>query len=602
MSFPIFTAGESPYGVSVLKNAHASLAAPVMTTDNPRVNQSEMSVTCVLTSANPDRQGDVIDPLGGDFSEHETNPVVMFHHGKQHKLPIGKAEDRNGNYTVRHMKSPAGNDILVGTTHFAQSNRFAQDVFGLVAEDVLRGVSIGFDPPELESDIDVLGPSPSLDRNAMHFKAWKLLEYSHTPIGVNRDALTVKIEKALEGSLKMHPALLQALQPLSQPRKTVVAVTSHSPAHAKAGCAGMSPKQKAAVAIAKNAGNAKKKAPVKKGYETSINETVGKPSSVPPCPACGGTGAFATRETPYGYECQGCGGGYGLDEAHAAKGWPAFRKKGVIAVVKALDPSTFVRWKKAIKAMDDEDYDDPTDPSDLETSGDSGVGAVDADLAATDPVDGADALADVATDETADAGLAEDAMADGMDADGPTPAVKSYYDASQGLLDLAVMFESGMKKSEHSKARKNASKVIADLRKVAAEVKTFGDKVQAELDKMPVAGEPELPEDESPEDQADAEADPADLETEEDGTLVTKGYTPQRLTFADLSHASAAFGTTVVSRTAPASAPSDSALASQVKALERQLKARDREIAKRDEALNELTDTLEAVARRSGNR
>ncbi len=555
---------DSLFGVSILKDTAASLAAPVITTDNPRVDQSAMSVTCVLTSANPDRQGDIINPAGGDFSEHETNPVVMFHHGKQHKLPIGKAEDRDGNYTVKHVKSPTGNDILIGTTHFAQSNQFAQDVFGLVAEDVLRGVSIGFDPPELEDDVDILGPSPSLDRNAMHFKSWKLLEYSHTPIGVNRDALTVKIEKALEGSVKMHRFLLKALQPFAHQRKTVVPV--RTPVVTKA-CATM-PKPRAA-AVAKVAPKGKKK-PVTKGYQTSINESVGKPSSVPPCPECGGTGAYSTRDTPYGYECKKCGGGYGLDDKHEAKGWPAFRVKGAVAVVKALDPLAFIRWKPVRKAMDNEDEIPPDDATA------DAVGSVDADLP-PDP----DAVDPDAIPEDPDAMPGDD-----MD-DGPTPAVKSYYDASQGLLDLAMMFESGMKKSEHSKARKQASKIIGDLRKVAAEAKAFGDKVQAEMDKMPVAGE-DSPDVEEVTD--DAEANPDDLETEEDGALVTKNYAPRRLTYADLA------GTGAVA-TRPA--VSDATMANQVKALERQLKAKDREISELSTALDESTETLNAVARRN---
>ena len=216
----------SAYGVCVLKDAPASLAAPV-SNFKPHIDRGAMSVTAILTTRTPDRQGDIIDPAGGDFSEHETNPVVLFHHAKTHKLPIGKAEDRDGNYTVRLVKASDG-DVLIGTTHFAQSNRFAQDVFGLVAEDILRGVSIGFDPLNDDDSVDELGPSPVLKRSALHFKGWKLLEYSHTPIGVNRDALTVAVQKALDGSRKLDPRLLAMLQPLTAPRKTVVAVTTNT--------------------------------------------------------------------------------------------------------------------------------------------------------------------------------------------------------------------------------------------------------------------------------------------------------------------------------------------------------------------------------------
>jgi hypothetical protein len=481
----------------------------------------------------------------------------MFHHGKTHKLPIGKAEDRDGNYTVRNVKAPNGHDILIGTTHFAQSNRFAQDVFGLVAEDVLRGVSIGFDPPADESEIDVLGASPTLDRPAMHFKSWKLLEYSHTPIGVNRDALTVKVEKALEGSLKMHPMLLKALRPLSNPRKTVVAVHNPAaPAHAKARCAVMKP-------VAKP-----KKKPVKKGYEASIDETVGKPASVPNCPECNGSSIPLERNTPYGYECQDCGGRHGLADGFESKGWPQFRSRGVKAIVKAFDPQQFIRFAPVGKAMDDDELDDPTDPNNTEPYDDSGVGAVDADLPPED-----------------DAAPVDDAVP--MDDEGPTPAVKSMYDASQGLLDLCSAVEAGMKKSEHGKARKYAAKLCADLRKAAAEAKTFGDKVAAELDKLPSESGEDEPE---PEVDGEAEPDADDIEADEDGAIVTKNYTPRRWTFSELAGQAPA---------ATVTPPSDAALARQVKALERQLKAKDKAIADRDSALNDLTDTLETVARRN---
>ena len=232
---------DSPYGVVAVKDAlgPAPLLAPTVA-EKPVVSKRDMSVTCVLTTPAPDRQGDIVVPAGADFSEHRINPVVLFHHGKGQNghLPIGKAEDRNGNYTVRLTKGQDGQDRLVGTTHFSQSNRFAQDVFGLVAEDILRGVSVGFDPrddgPRNQKSVEVLGDSPTLDRPALKFNRWTLLEYSHTPIGVNREALTVAVNKALDGSRVIHPSLLKYLQPYAAPRKTVVATGGALPRVEKA--------------------------------------------------------------------------------------------------------------------------------------------------------------------------------------------------------------------------------------------------------------------------------------------------------------------------------------------------------------------------------
>lgn len=231
----------SPYGVVAVKGASgtAELLSPVVT-EKPTVSTRDMSATCVLTTPAPDRQGDIVVPSGADFSEHRINPVVLFHHGKGQNghLPIGKAEDRSGNYTVRLLKGQDGRDRLVGTTYFSQSNRFANDVFGLVAEDILRGVSVGFDPrddgPRNQKAVEVLGDSPTLDRPALKFNRWTLLEYSHTPIGVNREALTVAVNKSLDGSRVMHPSLLKYLRPYASPRKTVVAVGGALPRVEKA--------------------------------------------------------------------------------------------------------------------------------------------------------------------------------------------------------------------------------------------------------------------------------------------------------------------------------------------------------------------------------
>lgn len=246
------TAKEKPqFGVSVLKSALAPLASPV-STNKPHVDTKKMCVTAVLTARSPDRQGDIVDPLGGNFGEHMANPVVMFHHGKQHRLPIGKAEDPDGNYTVQNYKAQQG-DLLFGTTYFAQSNAFANDVFGLIAEDVLRGVSIGFDPLYHKDAVEELGESPILDRPALHFKSWKLLEYSHTPIGVHPEALTAIVRKAEDGSRKMHPTLVRVLQPYATPKRTTVAVTTTK------GCEGMPTAQKAAVAAAKDKSKTKPK-------------------------------------------------------------------------------------------------------------------------------------------------------------------------------------------------------------------------------------------------------------------------------------------------------------------------------------------------------
>lgn len=412
-------------GVSVLKDAPAALAAPTVAF-KPSIDRGQMAVTSILTTETPDRQGDVVDPAGGDFSEHETNPVVMFHHGKTHKLPIGKSEDKDGNYTVRLVKARDGSDVLIGTTHFAQSNRFAQDVFGLVAEDVLRGVSIGFDPLSDNDAVEELGQSPTLERSALHFKGWKLLEYSHTPIGVNRDALTQVVHKAYDGSRKLHPVLLKALEPMATPRRTTVSV------------------------------------PVAKAAAPTVRKAMPKPADddqdeMDDIEADGGSGADADGMDP------GTGGGTGPDGGY--------------------DPAT------------DDPGDDPALPANY--------GTPDADSE-------------------------------------PPPTVQTLTDGAQGLLDLCSAIEQGMKKSEHMKGRKYAMKLCADLRKTAAEVSQFADRVHSEIKGAPAdpgdTGDTEDADgdgDGSDSNEEEAESAPDAPETDDEGAIVKKGYAPRRFLFAD---------------------------------------------------------------------
>lgn len=468
---------DSGFGVRVLKSAFAALAAPVQGLIKPDIDRGKMSVTSVLTTQTPDRQGDIIDPTGGVFDEHQSNPVVMFHHGKQHKLPIGKAEDPRGNYTVRLIKGADG-DALVGTTYFSQSSKFANEVFGLIAEDILRGVSIGFDPLNDPDSVDELGPSPVLKRPALHFKGWTLLEYSHTPLGVNRDALTVAVQKSLDGSRTMHPQLLDYLKPWAEGRKAM----ARGGAAVEKGCAGMTKPQKAAVAIA----TAKKKKPA-----------------------------------------------------------PGVRK-----------------------AMPDDDDDDDTQSGD-EQDQTQNTPMDETDPGAGVPDDNFDPTEDDPGDDPALAGTQYATPED----DTPPPTVQTLTDGAQGLLDLRSAVESGMKKSEHMKGRKYAAKLCADLKQIAAEVKQFADKVRAELAGAPTdGGEDTAPGDDSDNDDMPAEAP----ETDDEGAIVTKGYSPRRWIYAD------AAGETRVTSTADA----------------QQLKALQDENNRLKRTLEGLLNDIEAADRR----
>ena len=167
------------------------------------VDAGLMRVTCVVSTPRPDHQGDVLVPAGLDTSVHRINPVVFYDHRRHHPLPIGKAQSPDGAYTVR-----AQNDLVVADTYFARSDPFAEQVFKLVEQDVLRGVSVGFAPV---GAVKVIGRDPSdPDRPACRYDRWQLHEYSHTPAPTNPEALTVALEKG-----RWHPLILKSLAPFA---------------------------------------------------------------------------------------------------------------------------------------------------------------------------------------------------------------------------------------------------------------------------------------------------------------------------------------------------------------------------------------------------
>jgi HK97 family phage prohead protease len=146
-----------------------------------RVDLANMIVRAVISTDTPDRAGDVIVPKGlRNADEFLRNPVVLWAH--QRSLPpIGTCE----RLTIEA-------DRIVAETKFSASSPFAQDVFKLYAEGVLRGWSIGFVPAKVE-------PLPTTRGKpaGVCFPEWDLLEYSAVPIPENPQALTLAVRKGM---------------------------------------------------------------------------------------------------------------------------------------------------------------------------------------------------------------------------------------------------------------------------------------------------------------------------------------------------------------------------------------------------------------------
>jgi phage head maturation protease len=147
-----------------------------------KVDPSAMLVRSVISTPIPDRAGDVMLPGGlRNAEEFLRNPVVLWAH--QRTLPpIGTCE--------RLVIEP---DRIIAETKFSASSAFAQDVFKLYAEGVLRGWSIGFVPVRAHP----IQPTRDNPQSGTSYSLWDLLEYSAVPVPENPEALTLAIRKGM---------------------------------------------------------------------------------------------------------------------------------------------------------------------------------------------------------------------------------------------------------------------------------------------------------------------------------------------------------------------------------------------------------------------
>jgi phage head maturation protease len=156
---------------------------------------ASQTIRCVISTADPDRAGDVVVPRGlRNAAEYLKNPVVLWAHNRA-VPPIG---------VCTHLEVEA--DRVIAETRFAKGVPLAEELFRLYEQGVLRGWSIGFIPRKARlRPADDSGLSP---RRGLLIEEWDLLEYSAVPVPENPAALTLAVHKGLRAWLKDPFALL----------------------------------------------------------------------------------------------------------------------------------------------------------------------------------------------------------------------------------------------------------------------------------------------------------------------------------------------------------------------------------------------------------
>lgn len=180
-----------------------------------QIADGERAAIQVISSRAIDRDGEILDPKGGVFTDYLLNPVVLWAHDYS-RPPIGSAE---------WVKSSA--DTVTAKTVYANTP-FADEVYTLKKEGHLRAASVGFialdtvwngergwnETVQKYSEKWEMKPKEFDNVSALITK-WLLLEYSDVPVPANPQALQAAVGKGFAVSAEMMKAL--GVEPAEQP-------------------------------------------------------------------------------------------------------------------------------------------------------------------------------------------------------------------------------------------------------------------------------------------------------------------------------------------------------------------------------------------------
>ena len=150
----------------------------------------ERSFVAKLTTARLARDNEVLLPQGLNAKDYEANPVIYWNHDYS-KPPVGLCLGlkRSSNHWSAKGRLAARPENHVGEW-------LPDTLHSLMKQNILRGVSVGFDPFEsrrpTDRDKQEFGP----EIQTVYAK-WHLLEYSLCGLMANQDALVEAVSKGV---------------------------------------------------------------------------------------------------------------------------------------------------------------------------------------------------------------------------------------------------------------------------------------------------------------------------------------------------------------------------------------------------------------------
>lgn len=138
------------------------------------IREDKREVDFVCSTERLDSWGTILEQ-DWDLKRYKANPVVLYAHNSR-ELPIGQAR-------MVRVEGEGAKRQLVATIWFSDKHQRAREVWDLVVEKTLRGISVGFDFRsyrfEMEQDVEYLILSDL-----------ELIELSITPTPANQDCLS----------------------------------------------------------------------------------------------------------------------------------------------------------------------------------------------------------------------------------------------------------------------------------------------------------------------------------------------------------------------------------------------------------------------------
>ena len=142
------------------------------------VNQDSRTIDVVMTTKTQDRDGDVVDPTGGSLEQFQKNPVVLWQHDRS--IPAF------ANVTEIWLDG----ENLMARVKFAEGDEWAEKLFNLYSQGILKAWSIGFRPTDYEMITEPFAEGEGDRVTGLNIKTWELFELSGVNLGANPLALT----------------------------------------------------------------------------------------------------------------------------------------------------------------------------------------------------------------------------------------------------------------------------------------------------------------------------------------------------------------------------------------------------------------------------